>query len=1581
MGKFINRILRAGEGRTLKKLEAIKKQVNALEPTFEDMTDEELRGQTEQFKERIADGETLDELLPEAFATVREAARRTIGQRPYDVQIMGGAALHLGNIAEMKTGEGKTLVATLPSYLNALTGKGVHVVTVNDYLASYQSELMGRIHRFLGLTTGCILTGQDSDERRKEYAADITYGTNNEFGFDYLRDNMAWQTSDLVQRGHNFVIVDEVDSILIDEARTPLIISGPAEGDADKWYSEFARLALRMRKDTDYEVDEKKRTVGILEPGIDKVEDLLGIDNLYESLNTPLIGYLNNAIKAKELFVRDKDYIVRDGEVLIVDEHTGRVLPGRRYNEGMHQAIEAKEGVEIKAENQTLATITLQNYFRLYDKLSGMTGTAETEAEEFASTYKLGVVPIPTNMPMIREDKVDYVFPSRKSKLKAIVEDIKERYEVGQPVLVGTTSVEKSEELSKLLRDARVPHQVLNAKQHEREAAVVAEAGRKGSVTVATNMAGRGTDIMLGGNPEHRAVAALKSRGLDPEKTPDEYEAAWPQALKEAEEAVAEEHDEVVELGGLYVLGSERHESRRIDNQLRGRSGRQGDPGESRFYLSLEDDLMRLFATGIAQRALNPSIYPEDEPLEFKIISKSIERAQTSIESRNAEIRKNVLKYDDVMNEQRNVVYAERRRILEGEDLEAMVEGFLDYVVEDIVGVHTQSDAPDEWDLDKAWIELKGFYRPGFTVEELIDEVGGVSKLEREHVLDELKTDIHTNYRDREEEVGEDAMRELERQVILNVLDRKWREHLYEMDYLKEGIGLRAMAQRDPLVEYKSEGYDMFQAMNDGIKEESVRYLFNFELPSEREEREAAIVSAESAAQAAAEAEAAVGFESDEDFSTVSEEAGSGSKDVALTDSAAESDVPAEAVDARDRSGVAAGFGDAGVVGGESDPEARGESDPTRGDASNLGDDRSGASKRENQEEALQADVEADNAGEFGSAAGAEESGTGEDGGREAYAVGEADLDGEKDGLREQAEPYGHAGAEELAGTEEAVGVEGGAVEEIADTEDARAFAGVEGAQESVGGEGAQESVGGEGAQESVGVEGSQEFADVEDRRELSGIQEARDLNGIERTGKSADNEPGEVLEPDETLEPLSALGRIKAFLKNLPDAPDPSEQNGEPGEVLDPAETLEPLSASGYIDVAAIENSGWSAPEGHVQDFGENGIPGEDAEGAEGDGAILDAADAGSEDQAVGFEAAAAETEANAGLLITESEVIESMMGDSAEQPSNADGAPAESSAERVSVVDGALADSAMAGPPSGAGSAEDPEAWERPNELEPPVSFDSAGSFEPDAFDSSDPLESSSAFGGPDALPAGGEGSPREFEGVSFTTGDGGQAVGYEADGSEEGFIPSDAQGGDVDAWPVRGWDEALGFGRESETVVSQEDANASHNIVFAPHVFGAALSAGDTPRHSALERMQTLVLKDSPEADALAEAASEKAEQEAPAETDGDAPAAETDGDAPASGETAPDGAGLTGENPESPGEDEPSDGAPNDAAANEIGAAGDGGAAPAISVPNEADPLGGAGADSVPPASLPASNVGQLPEPGQGQVKRRRGKHSA
>ncbi len=837
MRKILNKILRAGEGRTLKTLENLTKQVNLLEETFQDMTDDELKAQTDEFRERIAEGESLDELLPEAFATVREASKRTLGQRHYDVQIMGGAALHLGNIAEMKTGEGKTLVATLAAYLNALSGKGVHVVTVNDYLASYQSELMGRVYRFLGMSTGCITSGLTPEQRREQYNADITYGTNNEFGFDYLRDNMAMDVDKMVQREHNFAIVDEVDSILIDEARTPLIISGPAEGDANKWYTAFAKAVTAMRKDTDYEVDEKKRNVGILEPGIDTVEDLLGIDNLYESVNTPLIGYLNNAIKAKELFHRDKDYIVDNGEVLIVDEHTGRVLPGRRYNEGMHQAIEAKEGVKIKAENQTLATITLQNYFRLYDKLSGMTGTAETEAEEFASTYDIGVVPIPTNKPMQRIDETDLVFPTESGKFNAIAEDIKERYDAGQPVLVGTASVENSEKLSELLKKLRIPHEVLNAKQHEREASVVAMAGRKKAVTVATNMAGRGTDIMLGGNAEYIAVDMMEKRGLDPEENAEEYEAAWPEVLEAAKEAVKQEHDEVVALGGLYVLGSERHESRRIDNQLRGRSGRQGDPGESRFYLSLDDDLLRLFGNSRATQAFKSG--PEDQALDFKLLSKAIERAQTQIEARNAEIRKNVLKYDDVMSEQRTVVYDERRRILRGEDVEDQIQNFIDFVVDDVVTAHTEG-APEEWDLDALWTDVRTYYKPSFEPSELIAEHGNQKNLTRKTLREELGTDIHSIYEDREEELGDEAMRSIERKILLTVLDRKWREHLYEMDYLKEGIGLRAMAQRNPLVEYKQEGYQLFQQMNDGIRSETVSFLFNFELPSERAAREAA---------------------------------------------------------------------------------------------------------------------------------------------------------------------------------------------------------------------------------------------------------------------------------------------------------------------------------------------------------------------------------------------------------------------------------------------------------------------------------------------------------------------------------------------------------------------------------------------------------------------------------------------------------------------------------------------------------------------------------------------------------------------
>ncbi len=683
---FFDRILRAGEGRILRKLADIAHQVNSIEDDFAAMSDAELRALTDEFKARHQDGESLDDLLAEAFAAVREAAKRTLGQRHFDVQLMGGAALHLGNIAEMKTGEGKTLTSVLPAYLNALSGKGVHVVTVNDYLAKRDAEWMGRVHRFLGLTVGVILAQLPPAERRSAYGCDITYGTNNEFGFDYLRDNMAWSADELVQRGHNFAVVDEVDSILIDEARTPLIISGPSDL-SQKWYVEFARIARQLTRDVDYEVDEGKRTMSVGESAIERVEDVLGIDNLYEAVNTPLVGYLNNAIKAKELFKRDKDYIVDDGEVLIVDEFTGRILHGRRYNEGMHQAIEAKEGVEIKQENQTLATITLQNYFRLYDKLGGMTGTAATEAAEFDQVYKLGVVPIPTNRPMIRADQADVVYKTEEAKWQAVVEDIVERHEKGQPVLVGTTSVEKSEVLSGLLLRRGVPHEVLNAKFHEKEAQIVAQAGRKGAVTVATNMAGRGTDIMLGGNPEYMAAAELAARGLSPVETPEDYEAAWPDALEKAKTSVAAEHEEVVGLGGLYVLGTERHESRRIDNQLRGRSGRQGDPGESRFYLSLGDDLMRLFNAHMVESIMDRLNLPEDVPIESKMVSRSIRSAQTQIEQQNFEIRKNVLKYDEVLNKQRTVIYDERRRVLLGEDIHEQVL----HMIEDVIGDYVRA--------------------------------------------------------------------------------------------------------------------------------------------------------------------------------------------------------------------------------------------------------------------------------------------------------------------------------------------------------------------------------------------------------------------------------------------------------------------------------------------------------------------------------------------------------------------------------------------------------------------------------------------------------------------------------------------------------------------------------------------------------------------------------------------------------------------------------------------------------------------------------------------------------------------------
>lgn len=824
MPAVFDRILRAGEGRLLKKLAAIVKTVNALESDVENLSDDELKGLTETYKTRYLNGESLDELLPEAFATVREASKRVLGQRHYDVQLMGGAALHLGNIAEMKTGEGKTLVSTLPVYLNAISQKGVHVVTVNDYLASRDAEWMGRIHRFLGLTVGTITADLDSAEKREAYLCDITYGTNNEFGFDYLRDNMSWSPEKRVQRGHNFAVVDEVDSILIDEARTPLIISGPADGTTEQ-YKVFSKLVLQLKAQEDYEVDIKKRTVGVLEQGITKVETALKIENLYESANTPLIGYLNNALKAKEIYRKDRDYVVMSGEVLIIDEHTGRILQGRRYSEGMHQAIEAKEGVEIKQENQTLASITLQNYFRLYNKLAGMTGTAMTEASEFDKIYKLGVIPIPTNMPMVRADLTDLIFRTEDAKYQAVIDDVVERNKKGQPILIGTVSVEKSEYLSKTLTKRGVKHEVLNAKNHEREAIIVAEAGRKTAVTVATNMAGRGTDIMLGGNPEFIGRTNLATRGLDPEEDLVGYSKAYLEEVEKASAQVQQEHDEVVELGGLYVLGTERHESRRIDNQLRGRSGRQGDPGASRFYLSLQDELMRRFNAELVDAFLRRFNVPDDQPIEAKMVTNAIKNAQTQVEQQNFEIRKNVLKYDEVLNLQRQVIYAERKRILEGEDLSAQIQQFISETVNDYVTAALGDGFEEEWDLDSLWTAFKTLYPIGVAVDKIRQDLGGT--LDQISISEAIAEDAIAAYQVREATLSTAVMRELERQVMLAVLDRKWREHLYEMDYLQEGIGLRAMGQRDPLVEYQREGYDLFAAMMDSIKEQVIGFVFN----------------------------------------------------------------------------------------------------------------------------------------------------------------------------------------------------------------------------------------------------------------------------------------------------------------------------------------------------------------------------------------------------------------------------------------------------------------------------------------------------------------------------------------------------------------------------------------------------------------------------------------------------------------------------------------------------------------------------------------------------------------------------------
>lgn len=841
----LSKLLRAGEGRMVKRLSKIADQVMDLDEEYAALTDDELKAKTEEFKQKIADGASLDDILLDAFATAREASWRVLGQKHYKVQIMGGAALHFGSVAEMKTGEGKTLTSVLPAYLNGLSGKGVHIVTVNDYLAKRDAEMMGRVHHFLGLDVGVILSDMRPQERKKAYDAAITYGTNNELGFDYLRDNMTRSVNDMVQRGHNFAIVDEVDSILIDEARTPLIISGPVDG-SSQFYTVFAQLAPRMREGIHYEVDHRKRTIGISEEGVEFVEDQLGIDNLYAPEHSQLVSYLNNAIKAKELFERDKDYIIRQGEVMIVDSFTGRVLAGRRYNEGMHQAIEAKENVEIKNENQTLATVTLQNYFRLYDKLAGMTGTAETEAAELHQIYKMDVVQIPPNRPNQRVDRDDLIYKTQEAKFAAVAEDIAEHVEKGQPVLVGTTSVERSEYLSQLLTRKGIKHNVLNAKHHEEEGRIIAEAGLPAKVTVSTNMAGRGTDIVLGGNPEILLDAKLQEQGLDPFEDEERYQEAWNEQLPKAKERSKQLGDEVREAGGLYVIGTERHESRRIDNQLRGRSGRQGDPGETRFYLSMRDELMVRFVGQSMENMMNRLNVPDDVPIEAKMVSNAIKGAQSQVENQNFEMRKNVLKYDEVLNEQRKVVYGERQEILASKDIKDQVRRMISSTVGAYVDGATMEGYVEDWDLQELWHALESLYGPSKTAQELIDgdEYGKPGELTAEQLREALIDDAQAQYDQLEANVaeigGEEQMRNVERMVILPIIDTKWREHLYEMDYLKEGIGLRAMAQRDPLVEYQKEGGDMFNAMNEAIQEEMVRQLFMMRKQFESAEDETA---------------------------------------------------------------------------------------------------------------------------------------------------------------------------------------------------------------------------------------------------------------------------------------------------------------------------------------------------------------------------------------------------------------------------------------------------------------------------------------------------------------------------------------------------------------------------------------------------------------------------------------------------------------------------------------------------------------------------------------------------------------------
>lgn len=845
--KVLDRVLRAGDGKRVKALQGLVPDINALGPEMAQLSDDALRAKTGEFRLRLERGESLDDLLLESFAVVREASSRVIGQRHFDVQLMGGAALHFGWVAEMKTGEGKTLVSTLPAYLNGLSGKGVHVITVNDYLARFHAEWMGRIHQWLGLDVGLVIPGrrESAAEKRADYACDITYGTNNEFGFDYLRDNMASTLDEKVQRGHNFAIVDEVDSILIDEARTPLIISGRI-ADAAAMYYKFASIVRTLQRDADYEVEEDKRIVVPTEPGIEKVEQALGLDNLYDAVQQNLVHQLQVALKAKELYRRDKDYIVDAGEVKIVDEFTGRILEGRRWSEGIHQAVEAKEGVRINEENQTLATITLQNYFRMYNKLAGMTGTAQTEAAELVNTYELQVVPIPTNRAPARDDLPDLIFKSEASKFRAVVDDIAERHAKGQPILVGTISVEKSELLSRELTKRGIRHEVLNAKQHTREAQIVAQAGRLGSVTVATNMAGRGVDILLGGNHELLAHAQVLAEGTDPsflvddfalpapiDQMPEDFQIARRAALARYEELLpvfkeqcAQEGEQIRALGGLYVLGTERHDSRRIDNQLRGRAGRQGDPGASRFYLSLDDELMRLFATGALSWVMGRAL-PDDEAIEAKMVTKAIERAQSTVEQRNGEIRKNVLKYDEVMNEQRKVIYMRRDQILSGADLKVAAMEYLAEAVDSLIQTHCVSEASDEWDVDGLALELVGYWPSAVSADQI------AQCLSTDAVYDVVMADANRHYQQREEDLGAEMLREIERSVMLSIIDQRWREHLEEMDYLQEGINLRAMGQKDPLTEWQREGYEMFGQLMTGIAQDFVKYVMHVEVVSQ----------------------------------------------------------------------------------------------------------------------------------------------------------------------------------------------------------------------------------------------------------------------------------------------------------------------------------------------------------------------------------------------------------------------------------------------------------------------------------------------------------------------------------------------------------------------------------------------------------------------------------------------------------------------------------------------------------------------------------------------------------------------------